>query len=632
MKTGILEGLREQGLESLGCGRTRIAVGMATCGVATGAQEVHDELAAAIKETGLDAILTKTGCLGFCQKEPLVDVFRPGFPRLTYAEMTPETARELVVSLSSGRVLKNNLLCRFDTETVLGDEFCRYDTSKVGRDLEGVPAYHQVPFFAKQMKIALRNCGFIDPDSIEEYAARGGYFSLLKVLAEMSPEEAIDEIKKSGLRGRGGAGFPTGKKWELCRSAGGEVKYLVCNADEGDPGAYMDRSVLEGDPHSVVEGMLIAAHAIGAKTGFIYVRTEYPLARERVANALAVAGKHGLLGENIMGSGLSFDIEVREGSGAFVCGEETALMHSIEGLSPEPRQRPPFPVEHGLWGCPTNINNVETWASVPAIVAKGSKWYSGIGTERSTGTKVFSLVGKVRNTGLVEVPMGTTLREIVFDIGGGTIGGKQFKAVQTGGPSGGCVPESLMDLPVDFERLAEAGSIVGSGGMVVMDEETCIVDIAKYFLAFTNDESCGKCTSCREGSEAMLEVLNRITAGKGEPGDIEFLQELGEAVKDASQCGLGQTLPNPLLSTLRYFRDEYDEHVARGRCPAGVCKALIEFRIDSGKCTGCGLCRKQCAVSAVSGELKQVHQIDPAKCTRCGVCRDVCKFGAVEVM
>jgi NADH:ubiquinone oxidoreductase subunit F (NADH-binding)/(2Fe-2S) ferredoxin/Pyruvate/2-oxoacid:ferredoxin oxidoreductase delta subunit len=631
VKTGILEGLRERGLESLARGRPRIAVGMATCGVATGAQEVYDELTAAIAEARLDAVLTRTGCLGFCQKEPLVDLFLPGFPRLTYAEMTPEKARELVVLLGSGRVLKDNLLCRFDTETLLDDEFSRYDTSKAGKDLEGIPAYHEVPFFAKQRKIALRNCGFIDPDSIEEYVARGGYFSLLKVVTGMSPEQTIDEVKQSCLRGRGGAGFLTGRKWELCRSSKGDAKYLVCNADEGDPGAYMDRSVLEGDPHSVVEGMLIGAHAVGANAGFIYVRTEYPLARERMANALAVARKHGLLAGDILGSGLSFDIEIREGSGAFVCGEETSLMHSIEGLSPEPRQRPPFPTEQGLWGCPTNINNVETWASVPAILAKGSKWYSSIGTEKSAGTKVFSLVGKVRNTGLVEVPMGMTLREIVFDIGGGVIGDKRLKAVQTGGPSGGCVPEALMDLPVDYERLAEAGSIVGSGGMVVMDEDTCIVDIAKYFLAFTNDESCGKCTSCREGSEAMLEVLGRITAGKGEPGDIEFLQELGEAVKDASQCGLGQTLPNPLLSTLRYFSAEYEEHIARHRCPAGVCRALITYGINPEKCTGCGLCRKHCPASAVTGEAKQSHRIDAAKCTRCGVCRDVCKFCAVEV-
>jgi NADH:ubiquinone oxidoreductase subunit F (NADH-binding)/Pyruvate/2-oxoacid:ferredoxin oxidoreductase delta subunit len=448
----------------------------------------------------------------------------------------------------------------------------------------------------------------------------------------MKPEEVVEEILKSGLRGRGGAGFPTGRKWKLTRQQEQTPKYLIANCDEGDPGAYMDRSVLESDPHSVIEGMTIAAYAIGSSQGYIYVRTEYPLAIERMKTAISQARENGLLGENILESGFDFDIEIREGSGAFVCGEESSLIHSIEGDIPEPRQRPPFPAESGLWGCPTLINNVETLANVPAIIDKGADWYCSIGTETSKGTKIFSLVGKINNTGLIEVPMGITLREVIYDIGGGIPEGKEFKAVQTGGPSGGCIPATMLDSPIDYESLTEAGSMMGSGGMIVMDEDTCVVDVAKFFIQFTNDESCGKCVSCREGSDALLEVLTRISDGNGREGDIEFLEELGQTVKDASMCGLGQTLPNPVLSTLKYFKDEYEAHIKEKRCPALVCKNLIQYYIDPDTCVGCLKCLKTCPVEAISGELKYVHIIDQDKCTKCGQCLEVCpsKIGAVK--
>lgn len=626
-----LEQVKKEGLRLIYSDKLKISVGMATCGIATGAQEVYDELKIGIEENRLDAILTKTGCLGFCQKEPLVDVFIPGLPKLTYKEMTPDIVKELVKALKLSQLKEEHLLCKFEKESLLDELIKKYDAPKVNGDLSSIPSYYEVPFFKKQKKIALRNCGFINPDSIEEYIARGGYSALYKILTQLSPEGTIDEINKSGLRGRGGAGFPTGKKWEFCRKEKSEIKYIVCNADEGDPGAYMDRSILEGDPHSVLEGMLIGAYAIGSSKGFIYVRSEYPLAIVRLRQAIIQAKEYGLLGENIFNSEFNFDIEIREGSGAFVCGEETSLIHSIEGLSPEPSQRPPFPAQSGLWGYPTNINNVETWANVPAIMKKGGDWYSKIGTEKSKGTKVFSLVGKVRNTGLVEVPMGTTLQEIIYDIGDGILEGKNFKAVQTGGPSGGCIPANLIDLPVDYEKLAEVGSIMGSGGMVVMDEDTCVVDIAKYFLEFTNDESCGKCTSCREGSEALLEVLKRISEGKGEEGDIEFLKELGEAVKDGSQCGLGQTLPNPVLSTLEHFKEEYKAHINEKRCPALVCKDLISYYVLPDKCQGCMICLRNCPVEAISGGKKLLHIIDQDKCVKCGTCLDVCppRFAAV---
>ncbi len=627
MSAGQLDTLGQEGLLSLYPERTRISVGMATCGLATGAQAVYDRLSQEIERTGCDVVLSKTGCLGFCQKEPIIDLFIPGKPRLTFVEMSPESAVEFIGAIAAGRVPTDGLLCRHDQELLLDDVFRDYCSE--GEELTGVPLYTDVPFFAKQMKIALRNCGLVDPGSIEEYVARSGYSALHTVLSGTSPAELIEEVKLSGLRGRGGGGFPTGLKWEFTRRTEAEDRFIVCNADEGDPGAYMDRSILEGDPHSVIEGMIIGGYAIGASTGFIYCRTEYPLAIQRLEVALEQARLHGFLGDDIFGSGFSFDIRIREGSGAFVCGEETSLMHSIEGVSPEPGNRPPFPSESGLWEKPTNINNVETWSNIPPIALKGGKWYSAIGTEKSKGTKVFSLVGKVTNTGLVEVPMGITLREIIYDIGGGIPDDREFKAVQTGGPSGGCIPASLLDLPVDYERLAEAGSIMGSGGMVVMDEDTCIVDIAKYFLEFTNDESCGKCTSCRDGSDLMLAILTRITSGEGRPEDIDFLLELGEAVMDASQCGLGQTLPNPVLSTIKYFRDEYSAHIERAECPAHVCKPLIVYRIDPEACTGCTLCARNCSMSAIRGEPRKLHVIDTGRCTKCGVCYDVCKFNAV---
>ncbi len=614
--------LKRKGVRSLYPERTKISVGMATCGLATGAQEVFDAAQAAIQSRGLDLTLARTGCIGFCQKEPIIDVIVPGMPRVVYREMNPKKMQEIIPLLAEGKHKKEYLLCKLEDEFLIDDPIRSVRTNG---DLSGVPAYQSdVPFFAKQKKIALRNCGFINPESIEEYIARGGYFSLFRVLRTLSAQAVIDEVKGSGIRGRGGAGFPTGIKWEACRRADGEPKYIICNADEGDPGAYMDRSILEGDPHSVIEGMIIGAFAIGASEGFIYVRTEYPLAVVSLKQAIRQARECGLLGSSIMGSGFSFDIEIREGSGAFVCGEETSLMHSIEGVLPEPRQRPPFPAQSGLWSSPTVINNVETWNNIPIILQKGGVWFAGIGTGKSKGTKVFSVVGKINNTGLVEVPMGITLKEIVYDIGGGIPHGKAFKAVQTGGPSGGCIPAGSMDLPVDYDELTKAGSIMGSGGMVVMDEDTCMVDMAKFFIQFTNDESCGKCTSCRDGSEAVLEVLTRITDGEGREGDIEFLEELGSAIKDASMCGLGTTLPNPVLSTIRYFRDEYQAHIAEKRCPARACKNLIKYYIDPDKCPGCMLCLKNCPAEAIEGKNKHIHFINQERCTKCGQCLDIC--------
>lgn len=571
-----LKAVKQKGLQRIYPEKLKISVGMATCGLATGSQKVFDEIQSTLKEKNIDAVLSRAGCLGFCQMEPIVDISMPGMPHLTYKQMTPDKIKDIITSISTQKINTENILCKSEDETLIGHIIKKYDISKANGNLTDIPLYSKVPFFSKQKKIVLRNCGFINPDSIEEYISRDGYFSLHKALTELSPEKVVDEIIRSGLRGRGGGGFPTGKKWQLSRDAKSDTKYIICNADEGDPGAYMDRSVLEGDPHSVVEGMVIGAYAIGANKGFVYVRTEYPLAIIRLKEAIRIAKRQGLIGENIFNSKFSFDIEIREGSGAFVCGEETSLIHSIEGEAPEPRQKPPFPAQCGLWGMPTNINNVETWANIPVIIQKGGGWFSKIGTENSKGTKVFSVVGKINNTGLVEVPMGTTLKEIIYDIGGGIPDGKSLKAVQTGGPSGGCVPAKLIDIGVDYENLKQAGSIMGSGGMVVMDEDTCVVDVSKFFLQFTAHESCGKCSSCRDGSEALLEVLTRISDGEGKEGDLEFLEELGHAVKDASMCGLGQTLPNPVLSTLKYFRDEFEAHITKKQCPAGVCKKLVK--------------------------------------------------------
>ncbi|MFQ6066868.1 MAG: NADH-ubiquinone oxidoreductase-F iron-sulfur binding region domain-containing protein [bacterium] len=551
-----------------------------------------------------------TGCHGFCERGPLV-VIHP--KRIFYQQVKPDDVPEIV----SKTVVRNNVIDRLLYREPGQGKKIKYE--------------HEIPFYKKQKRLIFGNNGKIDPTSVSDYIRLGGYYSLRKVLFSMSPEEVIEEITQAGLRGRGGGGFPTGRKWYYCRNAPGDIKYVVCNADEGDPGAYMDRSLLEGNPHSVLEGMIIGAYAIGAKEGYIYVRNEYPLAVKNVKVALKQAAEYGFLGKNILGSGFNFTIQINRGGGAFVCGESTALMASLEGRVGEPRAKHIHTVESGLWERPTNLNNVETWANVPLIIAKGADWYSKIGTKESKGTKIFSLVGKIENTGLVEVPMGITLREVIYDIGGGIPYGKKFKAVQTGGPSGGCVPEKLIDLPVDFEELTRVGSMMGSGGMIVMDEDTCMVDVAKYFLSFLQDESCGKCTSCREGIKRMLQILTYITQGKGEEGDIELLEELSEVVADTSLCALGGTAPNPVLTTIRYFRDEYEAHIKDKKCPAKVCRDLITYSIDREKCKGCLVCKKLCPQEAIEGKRKEPHRIDQAKCIKCGICLDSCKFEAIIV-
>jgi len=619
-----LRKIKEKGLKSISPDKTKITVGMATCGLATGAGEVFEALSQEVGKQKLDFLVAQTGCLGFCQREPLVEVRVPGKPAIIYQEMTSKKSKDLLAAIIKKEIKKEWAMAKLENGAKLIKD-------SISERLEEIPLYEQLPFFKKQKKIAMRNCGFIDPDDIEEYIARGGYFSLDKALKNLTPEEIIEEIKKSGLRGRGGAGFPTGLKWSYCRKAPGEIKYVICNGDEGDPGAYMDRSVLEGDPHSVLEGMLIGGYAIGAKEGYIYVRAEYPLAIKKLRQAIQQAEEYGFLGENILGTDFSFQIKLNRGGGAFVCGEETALMASIEGKVGEPRLRPPYPAERGLWDKPTNINNVETWANVPVIIDRGSDWFSRIGTEKSKGTKVFSLVGKVKNTGLLEVPMGIKLKEIIFDIGEGILEDKKFKAVQTGGPSGGCIPAELIELPVDYEALTQAGSMMGSGGMIVMDENTCMVDVARYFLSFLKDESCGKCTSCREGIKRLYQILTDICEGRGKEGDIELLEELSSVVQAVSLCGLGGTAPNPVLSTIRYFRDEYEAHIKDKKCPAGVCRELIQYFILADKCTGCLLCARECPEKAISGERKKPHLIDQAKCIKCGVCFEVCNFDAVVI-
>ncbi|MEE9505343.1 MAG: NADH-quinone oxidoreductase subunit NuoF, partial [Thermodesulfobacteriota bacterium] len=589
---------------------------MATCGLAAGAGEVGLALVKEVKKRKIDVVVSKTGCIGLCQHEPLVDVLKPGYPRLTYDRVTPERVGEILDGLVKGK-FKTGIMARIDQEEfLLDDTRKRYGKGKIPAYLNSVLSYNRLSFYKKQERIALRNCGFIDPESIAEYVAKGGYFSLAQVLKEGKPEKVISQVKRSKLRGRGGAGFLTGVKWEVGRNAKGNEKYFICNADEGDPGAYMDRSILEGDPHSIIEGMLLGGFAIGAGQGYVYVRQEYPLAIERLKIALTHARREGLLGKNILGSGFDFEIEVSRGAGAFVCGEETALIQAIEGNWGEPQPRPPFPAVSGLWEKPTVINNVETLANIPVIVRKGAKWFSGIGTSKSKGTKVFSLVGKVKNIGLVEVPMGITLKDIVFGIGGGIPNGRKFKAVQTGGPSGGCIPENLLHLKVDFDQLKKAGSIMGSGGMIVMDDKTCMVDVAKYFLSFLEDESCGKCVPCRVGIRRMRELLEDITSGRGREGDIDYLKQMAEAIKDGSLCGLGKTSPNPVLTTLHYFRDEYEVHIKEKKCPAGVCKPLITYSIDPENCTGCGACLRACPQEAISGKKKKVHQILSNKCIK----------------
>ena len=576
-----------------------------------GSDKVLETLREGIKANGLDKEITvvQTGCHGMCEAGPIVIVYPEG---TFYTHVKPQDAKEIVAEhLLKGRVVERLLY-------------------KEAMHSEAVPHYKELPFYSKQVRLTLRNCGYIDPDSLEEYLARDGYQALAKVLTEKTPEQVVEDIKASGLRGRGGGGFSTGMKWMFCAKSPGPKKYVICNADEGDPGAFMDRSLLEGDPHAILEGMAIGAYAMGADEGYIYCRAEYPLAIKRLLKSITDAEEAGLLGENILGTGFNFTLHVKEGAGAFVCGEETALMNSIEGKRGMPRPRPPFPAIKGLWGKPSNINNVETWANVAQIMFHGPEWYANYGYDKSRGTKVFALTGKVNNTGLVEVPMGSTFREVVFDIGGGIIGGKKFKAVQIGGPSGGCLTEQHLDLPISYESLTAAGAIMGSGGLVVVDEDTCMVDMARFFLEFTQRESCGKCIPCREGTKKMLDILIRITEGKGREEDIENLIYLGTQIKTASLCGLGQTAPNPVLTTLRYFRHEYEAHIREKRCPAGACKALITIKIDPAKCVGCTKCTKACPVNAIAGTVKQPHVIDQDKCIKCGACVEVCPFKAID--
>ena len=590
--------------------RSHILVCGGTGCTSSGSARIVTAFEKELATAGLDkeVKVIKTGCFGLCALGPIVVVYPEG---AFYSQVKPEDIPEIVEEhLLKGRIVKRLLY----SETVQEDT---------------IKSLGETDFYKKQLRVALKNCGVIDPEDINEYIAYDGYMALGKVLTEMTPEEVVQCILDSGLRGRGGGGFPTGRKWAFAAAQPKGVKYVCCNADEGDPGAFMDRSVLEGDPHVVLEAMAIAGYAIGAQQGYIYVRAEYPIAVKRLQVAIGQARELGLLGKNILGTGFDFDIDIRLGAGAFVCGEETALMTSIEGHRGEPRPRPPFPAVKGLFGKPTILNNVETYANVPQIILKGADWFASMGTEKSKGTKVFALGGKIHNTGLVEVPMGTTLREIVEEIGGGIPNGKKFKAAQTGGPSGGCIPAQYLDIPVDYDNLIEIGSMMGSGGLIVMDEDTCMVDIAKFFLEFTVDESCGKCTPCRVGTKRLLEILDKITSGKGTMEDIDKLEELCYYIKENSLCGLGQTAPNPVLSTLKYFRDEYIAHIQEKRCPAGVCKSLLTIQILPEKCKGCTLCARNCPTGAITGKVKEAHVIDSEKCVKCGVCIEKCRFGAI---
>ncbi|MGN1070374.1 MAG: NADH-quinone oxidoreductase subunit NuoF [Candidatus Fimadaptatus sp.] len=592
--------------------RSHVLICGGTGCTSSGSHKLMEHFEKALKDKGLEeeVKVIRTGCFGLCEMGPVVVVYPEG---AFYARVKDENVEEIVSEhLMKGRVV---------TSLLYHDKTTAHNA---------VTSLEKVDFYKKQMRVALRNCGVIDPENIDEYIAVDGYKGLTKVLTEMTPEEVIAEVSKSGLRGRGGAGFPTGKKWEFTAKAQGDQKYVCCNADEGDPGAFMDRSVLEGDPHAVIEAMEIAGYAVGATQGYIYVRAEYPIAVKRLEIAISQAREYGLLGQNILGTDFCFDLDIRLGAGAFVCGEETALMTSIEGKRGEPRPRPPFPAVKGLFQKPTLLNNVETYANIAQIIVKGADWFASIGTERSKGTKVFALGGKITNTGLVEVPMGTTLREIIYDIGGGCPGGKEFKAVQTGGPSGGCLPAALLDTQIDYDNLIAAGSMMGSGGMIVMDEDNCMVDIARFFLDFTVDESCGKCTPCRIGTRRMLEILQRITNGQGQDGDIERLENLAYNIKNTALCGLGQTAPNPVLSTLRYFRHEYEAHIYEKRCPAGHCQALLHYEIDPDKCKGCTACTRVCPAGAISGTPRYAHSIDVSKCLKCGACMEKCKFNAIS--
>lgn len=607
----------------------RITVGSATCENAAGANEVYKRLDQLIQQhKGKGVTLSRVGCTGKCDMEPVVTVYAKGAPPVKYITMNPDK----VTTVFENHVLKGAPVESMTMPHVApkSGEFTEeklWANTKLTDRFSSV--FGDVGFFGKQMRVTLRNCGVIDPESLDEYLVVRGYEAAVKVLTEMAPRDVVNAVTKSGLRGRGGGGFPTGVKWNFASVQKSEQKYIICNADEGDPGAFMDRSTIEGDPHTVVEGMIIGGYAIGARQGYIYIRAEYPLAIKRLEIAIDAARKAGFLGKNIFGADWDFDIEIRLGAGAFVCGEETALIHSIEGARGTPRPRPPYPAVQGLWGKPTVINNVETFANIPVVILDGPEWFASIGTEKSKGTKVFALAGKVCNTGLVEVPMGTTLRDVVYGVGGGIRDGKKFKAVQTGGPAGGCLPESFLDTPVDYESLSAAGSMMGSGGMIVIDEDSCMVDVARFFLDFTQDESCGKCTPCREGTKRMLEILQRIVDGKGVEGDIEKLLRLGDTIKRTSLCGLGQASPNPVISTIKHFRDEYEAHIREKRCPAGVCTHLLTYVIIPEKCVGCGACKRKCPVSCISGKPKEVHEIDAARCIKCGQCYQVCKFDAV---
>lgn len=591
--------------------RKQILVCGGTSCTSSGSKKVIEALESELQKQGLDkeVLVVKTGCFGLCALGPILIVYPEG---AFYSQATPEG----VIRIVDEHIKKGNIV-----KDLLYKETVHTDGSII--------SLSETNFYKKQLRIALRNCGVINPEDIREYIATDGYQALAKVLTKMSPDDVIQELLDSGLRGRGGAGFPTGKKWAFAKASKGDIKYVCCNADEGDPGAFMDRSILEGDPHAIIEAMTIAGYTIGANQGYIYVRAEYPIAVQRLEIALGQARECGLLGENILGSKFSFDIEIRLGAGAFVCGEETALMTSIEGHRGEPRPRPPFPAVKGLFGKPTVLNNVETYSNIPQIIRKGAKWYSSMGTETSKGTKVFALGGKITNVGLVEIPMGTTLREIVEEIGGGIPNGKKFKAAQTGGPSGGCIPACHIDTPIDYEHLTALGSMMGSGGLIIMDEDTCMVDISKFYLNFTVDESCGKCTPCRIGTRRLLQFLEKITSGDGEPEDLDKIEELANHMKSSSLCALGQSAPNPVLSTINYFRDEYIAHIKDKHCPAGVCKSLLHYEIDPGLCKGCTLCARNCPVDAIEGTVKQPHKIDKTKCIKCGLCEKNCKFGAV---
>ena len=601
---GELEELYKNIIKSKDSKKHIISISSGTCGHASGSIEVEEALKQAVKGYEDKIDLKLTGCHGFCAVEPNIVIFPE---KIFYKNLKPEDAPNIIQSILTGEIIDN---------LVVSENGTKYNH------------IYEIPFYKLQNRILTGDNLLIDPTKIEDYIAIGGYKALTQALS-MQPKEIIEEIKKSGLRGRGGAGFPTGIKWEIASKQKSGVKYIICNADEGDPGAYMDRNLLEGNPQLIIEGMIIGAYAIGANKGWVYVRDEYPLAVENITRNVKQAREMGFLGKNILNTGFDFDIEITRGAGAFVCGEETALIHSIEGKRGNPTQRPPFPAQKGLYGKPTNINNVETWANVPKIVENGADWYANIGTETSKGTKIFSLVGKVKNTGLVEVPMGITIEEIVFDIGCGTPDGKKIKAIQTGGPSGGCIPRDYFNLPIDYESLKQAGSIMGSGGMIVMDEDTCMVDFARYFINFLQAESCGKCSSCREGTQRMFEILTDITEGKANDTSIELLEELAYIIKETSLCGLGQTAPNPVLSTLKYFKNEYISHIRDKKCPAGVCRALIIYKVDQEKCTGCGVCKINCPEGAIIGELKQPHFINQDKCIKCGFCRDNCKFDSI---